>query len=44
MKLWIQTLVWIAAALAALLLAFSSPEHLHMGWDIDFPQGASTPR
>jgi hypothetical protein len=44
MKLWVQTLVWIAAALAALLLALSSPDQLHMGFDFGWPQGAGSPR
>jgi hypothetical protein len=44
--LWVQTLAWIAAVLAALLLALANPD----GWGLSFdhegfgPQGAGTPR
>lgn len=41
--LWVQTLVWIAAVLAALLLAIAVPESLH-GFALEFPHGAAAPR
>jgi hypothetical protein len=43
--LWTQTLVWIAAVLMALLLAFAGPDGLN-AFDIDslLPHGADTPR
>ena len=39
-RLWIHTLVWIAAVVAALLLAFAGPD----GTDFKVPHGASVPR
>jgi hypothetical protein len=41
--LWIQTLVWIAAVLAAILLALAGPENVHE-IELSLPHGASTPR
>ena len=43
--LWVQTLVWIAAVLFALLAAVFAPESsVHFGVEPDFPQGATAPR
>lgn len=42
--LWTQTLVWIAAVLAAVLLAWANPESRGFGMDGDFPQGGMAPR
>lgn len=43
--LWTQTLVWIAAALIALLLAFAGPDSPGtFGLDDLVPHGGSTPR
>lgn len=45
--LWTQTLAWIAAALAALLLALAGPESLGLsafGFEADIPHGAAAPR
>ncbi|HSV84132.1 MAG TPA: hypothetical protein VLK85_33445 [Ramlibacter sp.] len=39
--LWIHTLAWIAAVLAALLLALAMPEG---NGEFNFPAGATTPR
>jgi hypothetical protein len=43
--LWTQTLVWIAAVLAAVVLAFASPDGLGFGMGGDYrPQGGMAPR
>jgi hypothetical protein len=43
--LWTQTLVWLAAVLAAVLLAWASPDGLGFGMDDDYrPQGGMAPR
>jgi hypothetical protein len=44
--LWTQTMVWIAAVLAALLLALASPDGLgYAGGDVfGGPQGGTMPR
>lgn len=42
--LWTQTLVWIAAVVAAVLLAWASPDSLGFGMDSDYPQGGMAPR
>ena len=45
--LWIQTLAWLAAAVVALLLALAVPEGPGVapsGYDLDFSQGATSPR
>jgi hypothetical protein len=42
--LWLQTLAWIAAVLAALLLALAGPEAGSNGFDFEVPHGAGTPR
>ena len=44
--LWAQTLAWIAAALAALLLALANPDGLGFSTDHDLftPHGAIAPR
>lgn len=43
--LWTQTLVWIAAVLVALLLAFALPESPGtFGFDGLLPHGGGTPR
>lgn len=43
--LWTQTLAWIAAVLAAFLLALSLPELLNFSpFHAEFPQGATAPR
>ena len=39
-RLWIQTLVWVAAVLVALLFAVAGPD----GTDFKLPHGASVPR
>jgi hypothetical protein len=43
--LWTQTLAWIAAAVAALLLALSIPDGVGFGpFEHDQPHGAAAPR
>lgn len=43
--LWTQTLVWIAAVLVALLLAFAGPDGVAIfGLDALLPHGGDTPR
>ncbi|GAB3660681.1 hypothetical protein [Ramlibacter alkalitolerans] len=42
--LWTQTLAWLAAVVAAFLLAFASPADLSYMPDGDIPHGAGTPR
>jgi hypothetical protein len=44
--LWAQTLAWIAAVLAAFLLALANPDGLGISFDHELfaPQGANTPR
>jgi hypothetical protein len=45
--LWVQTLAWVAAIAAALLLALSGPEGSWTSRMLDaplFPQGATAPR
>lgn len=43
--LWTQTLAWIVAVLAALLLAFAGPEGPGtFGFEPEFAHGASAPR
>jgi len=42
--LWTQTLAWIAAVVAAILLSFASPGGLSLLLDADSPHGASAPR
>lgn len=43
--LWMQTAAWIAAVIAALLLAFANPEGLGFSADdAPRPQGAIMPR
>ncbi|MGV3493804.1 MAG: hypothetical protein ACO1OY_08050 [Ramlibacter sp.] len=44
--LWTQTLVWIAAVIAAVLLALVTPDAVHvpLGGSIDFPPTPLTPR
>jgi len=44
--LWTQTLAWMAAVLAAILLALAGPESGPAGLapDLLLPHGASTPR
>jgi hypothetical protein len=43
--LWVQTLVWVAAVLIALVLAIFAPESsVYFGVESDFPQGATAPR
>ena len=44
--LWIQTLAWIAAVVAAVLLALANPDGLGFSYDSDGfrPQGAMAPR
>jgi hypothetical protein len=45
MKLWTQTLAWIAAIAIALLLALFGPEATRVGpLHEAFPQGATAPR
>ncbi len=41
--LWVQTLVWIAAVVAAFLLAYAVPESLH-DFALEVPHGATAPR
>lgn len=42
---WTQTLAWLAAVLAAILLAFLVPEAFHFpGLRPELPQGAAAPR
>ena len=40
--LWVQTLAWIAAVLAALLLALAGPDSGDL--NLGIPHGATTPR
>jgi hypothetical protein len=42
--LWTPTLAWLAAVVAAVLLALASPGGLSFLFDIDPPYGATTPR
>ena len=43
--LWTKTLVWLAAVLAAILLALANPDGLgYTSGDAIRPQGASMPR
>ena len=42
--LWTQTLAWIAAVLAAVLLALANPDGLGLHLDGGCSQGASAPR
>jgi hypothetical protein len=42
--LWAQTLAWIAAALAALLLALANPDGMGIPFDHYYSDGAGTPR
>ena len=42
--LWTQTLAWIAAVLAAVLLALANPDGLGLHPDGGVSQGASAPR
>lgn len=42
--LWMQTLAWIAAVAAALLLAWAGPEVADRYLSDAIPHGASTPR
>lgn len=43
--LWAQTLAWIAAILAAVLLAWAVPEGFGLhGFDVPVPHGAIAPR
>ena len=42
--LWTQTLAWLAAVVAAVLLAFASPSGVSFLFDLEAPHGASTPR
>lgn len=43
--LWVQTAVWIAAVIAAVLLALANPDGLGLsGGEAYRPQGGSTPR
>ena len=43
--LWIQTAVWIAAVIAAVLLALANPDQLGFSSGEAYrPQGAVTPR
>ena len=43
--LWLQTAVWIAAVIAAVLLALANPDGLGLSTgDAYRPQGASMPR
>lgn len=41
-RLWVHTLIWLAAVVAALLLALAMPDNGH--GDFNFPAGASVPR
>lgn len=42
--LWTQTLAWLAAVVAAVLLSLASPGGLGLLFDSDAPHGANTPR
>ena len=42
--LWTPTLTWIAAAVAAVLLAIASPGALDLLFDLEAPHGAFAPR
>lgn len=42
--LWTQTLVWIAAVVAAVLLAAANPDSLGFGMGSGYPQGGMAPR
>ena len=42
--LWTQTLAWIVAVVAAVLLAFASPVGLGFLFDAEAAHGAGTPR
>lgn len=43
--LWTQTLAWIIAILAAVLLALAGPEGIGLhGFEATVPHGAGTPR
>ena len=42
--LWTQTLAWIVAVVAAVLLAFASPAGLGFLFEVDASHGAGTPR
>ena len=43
--LWVQTLAWIAAVAAAVLLALANPDGLGFsGSDVYRPHGGATPR
>lgn len=42
--LWTQTLAWIAAVLAAFLLALANPDGLGFNQDLFSSHGAGTPR
>lgn len=41
--IWTQTLIWIAAALAAVLMALANPDGMGNGYDL-FSHGATAPR
>jgi hypothetical protein len=41
--IWIQALIWIAAALAAVLMALANPDGMGFGHDL-FSHGATAPR
>lgn len=42
--LWTQTLAWIAAVLAAVLLALANPDGLGFSFGGHMPHGANAPR
>lgn len=42
--LWTQTLAWLAAVVAAVLLAMASPDGLGLLFDREAAHGASAPR
>jgi hypothetical protein len=42
--LWTQTLAWLVAVVAAVLLAFASPAGLGVLFEADASHGAGTPR
>jgi hypothetical protein len=43
--IWTQTLAWIAAVVAAVLLAMANPDGLGISFDAEmFPHGATAPR
>jgi len=42
--LWAQTLAWLAAVVAAVLLAFASPGGLGFLFDTEAAHGANVPR